>query len=395
MKKILFISWDGPQTSYMEGLFFPILQGVQERSDFEFHVLQFTWAEKNKLKIISDAAKKAGVHYDSVNILRKPLVSIGSFITILKGTKIIQDYLNEYEINVVMPRSTFPGMMVSRLKRNNLKIIFDADGLPLEERIDFGGFKRNNFMIKFLMKNELKIISQADVVLVRSRKAADYHLKKNPYLDPNIFYIIYNGRNPDLFRFNKKDYIEIRHELSMGSGKLLVYCGSLDGNKYLFNEMIQIFRAYRKQDENSKFLVLTASNQFKSRITSDLKDSVIFKSVSFKDVPKYLSAADVGIGIIRQLPSMKAVSAIKLGEYLLMGLPTIFSKNIGDSRKILQQTPNCFVYDESDTDIKNKTLDFILNNKKINHKEIRSVGLNYFSLNRSIESYLDALKSIS
>ncbi len=39
---ILFITWDGPQVSYLESLFVPIFRKLEERCGAHFHVLQFT-----------------------------------------------------------------------------------------------------------------------------------------------------------------------------------------------------------------------------------------------------------------------------------------------------------------------------------------------------------------
>ena len=48
MERLLFITWDGPQVSYLEGLFFPILKGLKPR--YEIHVVQFTWGEAGHLE---------------------------------------------------------------------------------------------------------------------------------------------------------------------------------------------------------------------------------------------------------------------------------------------------------------------------------------------------------
>src|SRR5690554_5492319 len=137
MINILFITWDGPQTSYMEGLFLPIFQKISESENIQFHVMQFTWADENRTASIQKAAEKMGIHYTAEKVYRKPMASIGSLLTIQSGTKKIKKYIQEHEIDVVMPRSTFPAMMVNALKNGELKVIFDADGLPIEERVDF------------------------------------------------------------------------------------------------------------------------------------------------------------------------------------------------------------------------------------------------------------------
>ena len=51
MKNVLFMTWDGPQTSYMEGLFMPILSEVQNRTNYKIHVIQFTWGSQERIAL--------------------------------------------------------------------------------------------------------------------------------------------------------------------------------------------------------------------------------------------------------------------------------------------------------------------------------------------------------
>lgn len=46
---ILFVTWDGPQVSYLEGLFLPIFKALKS-AGIHVHVLQFTWAEQAKIE---------------------------------------------------------------------------------------------------------------------------------------------------------------------------------------------------------------------------------------------------------------------------------------------------------------------------------------------------------
>ncbi len=91
---------------------------------------------------------------------------------------------------------------------------------------------------------------------------------------------------------------------------------------------------------------------------------------------------------------MRSVSAIKLGEYLLMGLPVIFSKGIGDSENILRDTPHTFIYDYFDKDVNSNAIDFVENMNTVLRKEIRNKGIQYFSIEKSVESYICALNKL-
>ena len=57
-RRVLFVTWDGPQVSYLEGLFLPIFKALAERG-YLFHVLQFTWGPSDRRSAIARACAEA------------------------------------------------------------------------------------------------------------------------------------------------------------------------------------------------------------------------------------------------------------------------------------------------------------------------------------------------
>lgn len=395
MKNILFISWDGPQTSYMEGLFIPIFDAIQNQSQFKIHILQFTWAGQDKLNTVRSVASAHGIKYTSTPVSHKPIASIGSVYTLLKGTKIIENYIKKNNIHIVMPRSNFPAFMVNRLKNKNIKIVFDADGLALEERVDFSGLSKKSFLYRFLSKVELKILYNADIVLTRSLRSIQVHLQKIGHNNKDKFFKVLNGRDISVFKNDDIVRLKKREELGIIEGQaLFIYCGSL-GPQYGWNEMISIFKTYKQHKPNSKFLILTGNIAFaKANLDPSLSKDVIIKSVPFAQVADYLSSGDVAFAIRKPTFSMQGVAPIKLGEYLLMNLPTIASNGIGDTSEIVQGVSNTHIFDHSDpNNIKNAST-FAQNIKPLKTSSLRKVGIEHFSLEESASSYLKALRSV-
>ena len=66
--------------------------------------------------------------------------------------------------------------------------------------------------------------------------------------------------------------------------------------------------------------------------------------VNFNEIPMYLSAADIAFSLRIPRYSMRGVFPIKLAEYLLMGLPVITSKGIGDTEDLLKDAPGVFIF---------------------------------------------------
>ena len=394
MKNLLFITWDGPQTSYMEGLFMPIFQEIAKRGDYQFHVVQFTWADAQKIAHTKAAADEMGITYAAWPVLRKPNVSTGSLLTVLTSSAKIKKYIRENNIHIVMPRSTFPAMIVNQIKNKNFKIIFDADGLPIEERIDFAGLKKESFQYKLMKSAETKMLKSADAVITRSQKAIDIHIAHIGESYRSKFSVVFNGRDRNVFAYQPPLREEVRQELGLKDELLFVYAGSL-GPQYCLTEMLEIFQAYAKKRE-AKFLILTGNTEFaEQNIPSELKAHVILKSVPAEKVSFYLNGGDVAFGLRKPTFSMQGVAPIKLGEYLLCGLPVIASKGIGDTEKILENFEECYLYDHSIgllpqiAHLKN----FVEKAIFVDRKNIAQKAQHYFSLEAAAESYLKAIKN--
>lgn len=394
MKNILFITWDGPQTSYMEGLFMPIFQEIAKRGDYKFHVVQFTWADDKKIAHTHAAADKMGITYSAWPVLRKPNVSVGSLLTVLTSAGKIKKYIRENNIHIVMPRSTFPAMIVNQIKNKNFKLIFDADGLPIEERIDFAGLKKESFQYKLMKSAETKMLKSADAVITRSQKSIDIHLAHIGESYRSKFSVVFNGRDKNIFAYRPHLREEVRQELGLKDELLFVYAGSL-GPQYCLTEMLQIFRAYAEKRE-AKFLILTGNTEFaQQNIPAELKAHIILKSVPSQKVSFYLNGGDVAFGLRKPTFSMQGVAPIKLGEYLLCGLPVIASKGIGDTEKILENFEECYLFDHSvgllpqREQIKN----FVEKAIFVDRNKIAQKAQDYFSLEAAAESYIKAIKN--
>ncbi len=392
MKNILFITWDGPQTNYLEGLFLPIFQQIQNISDYKFHVIQFTWGLNNRIESIKQKSEELNIAYTAKLVARKPSVVVGSILSIHKGKQLIEKYIAENAIDIVMPRSTMPALMVNRIKNRNFKLVFDADGLPLEERVDFTGLSPKSLQYRFLKKEERKMLLNADKVLTRSKKAVKIHLSNIGGKNLEKFSVVTNGRNTDVFKPDVFARRNIRKELNLTeSTTVFVYCGSL-GPQYSWDDMLEIFEKHHQQNSNSKFLILTSNLDYAhKRVPSHLKEAIIIKNVAFEEVPSYLSAADIAFALRKPKYSMIAVSPIKLGEYLLMGLPTIASKGIGDSENLLKKNPDCFLYNHHSKHSTDQALEFIEYLETNIQEKIRAFGIEYFSLEESALTYVKSL----
>lgn len=304
--------------------------------------------------------------------------------------------LFEHHIDTVMPRSNFPAFMVSNIKNKNFKIIFDADGLPIEERVDFAGLKKESFYYRWMKSIETKMLKSADAVITRSQKSIEIHLQHIGEKYRSKFSVVYNGRNADFFQNNVASRQQARNQLGVNTDeRLFVYCGSL-GDQYCWDEMLTIVAAYQKVAP-AKFLVLTGNTAYAgSRLSVEQQKFVLVKSVPFTEIPFWLSSADIAFGLRQPSFSMQGVAPIKLGEYLLVNLPTIASKGIGDSEEILQHFEDCFLFDhKSDHSLQqNEIMSWLQCIKVKENINTREEALKWFSLGAAADRYINVIKNI-
>lgn len=400
--KVLFITWDGPQVTYLQGLFVPIFQRLAGFG-FHFHVLQFTWDGTEQIRINRSVCKEAGIPYQAVTIWRRPR-TLGALLTTLLHSRTIRHVICNQGIDIIMPRSILPGLSALLALRNNksLQMIFDADGLPLDERVDFAELSSSSVTYRLLRDVEAQAIRKADAVLTRSSVASKILLDRaGSGTTAKKFHVVMNGRDRVLFSpGNKETRAAVRKSLGISpSAPLVVYAGSV-GPQYCMNEMFMFFRSLLSSRHDAHFLFLTGSpDSVLTPLDSfrDIKKSMTVRSVSAHDVPDYLAAADVGLALRRPSFSMQAVSPIKLGEYLLCGLPVVATRDIGDTSFFVKEHVGFLIDDASEDQLEKAATWFInkvLKMRNTFRDRSRTEGVKYFSLDQAVKRYRYALESV-
>ncbi len=395
---ILFITWDGPESSYLEGLFLPIFSELKS-SGINFHVLQFTWDDKERYEDRRKACKFYGCSYERVSVIRKPIVSIGSLLTAILAHKHILKAITKYKIDIVMPRSYLPALStLLAIKYKNMPIVFDADGLPIDERVEFSSLSTNSLSYRVLKDIETQIVLRSNKVLTRSPIASDIlRVRAGLGLENNKFISFNNSRNSELFSIKSdKSNSLIKEELGLSDNfKLITYVGSL-GGKYSLEKMLDLFNKIHQKLQNTHLLILTPSITIAENILYKKNfnlSNVTLMSADSNQVSKYISASDLGLSLIKPSFSMQAVSAIKIGEYLLCGVPVISTSNIGNSSEVCAQAG--FVLENmSDHSLDQAArwfVESVVPNRDYYRKLSRDVGLSYYSMQQAVSAYKKAI----
>ena len=398
--KVLFVTWDGPQVSYVEGLFLPIFERLH-CAGLQFHVLQFTWGDAARVEVTRKACEAAGVAYRATPVLRRP-VGLGAMLTAFAGARQIRRAANEWSIDILMPRSNLPAVACLLAHwRMPLPMVFDADGLPLDERVDFAGSSPSAPAHRFLRDVEAEMVRRADRVLTRSQRAIEILIARGGAgTAHDKFYVVGNGRDAEKFCPGDEALRRnTRQELGIDEmAPLLVYAGSL-GKQYCLNEMLQLLEVVTNRRADARLLILSCSPEIARAALSTrptLNAASVVMSVSANEVPRYLACADLGLALRRPSFSMQAVAPTKIGEYLLCGLPVVATKGVGDTDMIGRNAG--FLLERMDRVELERVADWfcdsVLQRRDIYTKYCREIGLYWYSLDGCVRQYLSAYQGI-
>lgn len=396
--RLLFVSWDGASTTYLESLFLPIFSELVKKG-IQVHVIQFSWKTATQVQRISTLCEENSVKYVHRRAIRRPSVALGSLVTILSSILFLKRYVKSQKIDTVMPRSVLPALAcLYTVKRDeNIKFIFDADGLPLDERVEFSGADPTNIFYRFLRDVEFLAVQKAHNVATRSKRASEILFNRaggSVRLDK--FKVVGNGRDPRLFRcYGVEDRALVRRELGVElDSPLIVYAGSLE-NQYCMREMLYFYSLVFQNIPSARFLILSGDHSKFQSILSEFDDvagNIILRFVDFDQVGRYLAASDLGLAIRSQSFSMSAVSPIKIGEYLMCGLPVIASAGVGDT-DIISKEFGFVLKSNSERDLRLASRWFCetFASGNFDRRYISSFGVEKFSVNTTVKQYLDLL----
>jgi len=389
--RVLFVTWDGPQVSYLESLFVPIFERLQAL-DVHFDVLQFRWGDPALTIRAARRCREAGIGYRAA-VVPRGIPVLGPFVAAFLGAREVRNAARDFKSDLVMPRSLLPALAVLAAGGSRFRpIIYDADGLEADERVDFRGLSRASPVYRLLRMIERRAVRGATSVLVRTREAADV-LAQRASVDRERFHVVTNGRDPSVFRPPSAEERRLaRSELGFPpQAPVLVYSGSI-GPQYRLDKVAEMITAVRQRSPEARLLVLTADPaeaiDVLERHLAETGEMITVLSVQPERVPFFLGAADAGLSFRSDAFSTRAIAPVKLGEYLLCGLPVIGSA--GAAATVLD--PDIFFPDTAPADAAaDWLLGMVVPNREALSRRARQCGLEHFSLDASVREYAQAI----
>jgi hypothetical protein len=300
-----------------------------------------------------------------------------------------------------MPRSILPSVAVLTGRGTALRpVLFDSDGLEIDERVEFSGMCSTGFAYRFLRDAEAQMVRLAQTILVRTSAArAILMARGGPLVGSDAFFIVGNGRDDTVFHpFDEAARLKVRAELRIASdAPLVLYVGSVGGGKYLVSEVGAYTRALRRTRSDTQLLILSGSpDMARAELLgrfAELEGCSTIMRVEPADVPRFVAAADIGTAFIKPTFSMRSVSPVKTGEYLLCGVPVVGTAEVGDNGPSIAQG---VFFDQARgmDEAARWALDTVLPNRALMRERARSVGVAEYSLQKSVLGYVSALNHI-
>lgn len=232
--------------------------------------------------------------------------------------------------------TTFLSVPLAKFFR--IKFLYDADSLLSEEYADTNHLSRASSGFKLLARNEKSARRAArQIIVLTETLKKDYREKFGVSQTPiEVIPCCVDTRK---FEFDAGAREKRRRELNLRDEKLFVYVGKY-GSWYLVDETIDFFKSVVEKTRTAKLLIITqdAPEVFREvlRKKNVAEDSYFIFSAAHNEVAGWLSAADVGLALIKPLPSKRGSSPVKTSEYLASGLPVVANAGIGDLDKMIE-----------------------------------------------------------
>jgi len=157
-----------------------------------------------------------------------------------------------------------------------------------------------------------------------------------------------------IFRFSSEGRKEVRERYGIPSEALvLTYLGKM-GGMYYDRELFDLFKTFCEghPEKDPRLMIFTGMPreevfELAERADAD-PERIVVEKLDREEVPKHLSAGDIGLSGVRQTPSKAYCSPIKHGEYWGCGLPLLIFRGVSEDDQLLEKEGSGVVIEGAD-----------------------------------------------
>jgi glycosyltransferase involved in cell wall biosynthesis len=275
----------------------------------------FPWKQEIRGRVIKDSKLTLYSPKTNSSGLLGRLMAAVKFRT--EFTRIIQDFSPDLVVSFSVPTSGWQALRVS--KKANIAYLFRA--LDVSHKI------RKSLLSRLILKAEKYIYRNADWVSANNPAMLEYCIHRGAEATKSSVEL--PPINLSHFSCKPGWRAETRNKLTIPEdAKVIIYIGSF----FYFSGLPYLIRSFAKEKLENQFLILVGGGEQDAELRGlvkrlNLDNSVIFTGfVSFDELPKFLSAADVAVNPM--LPSLVSNAAFpnKIIQYLAASLPVVSTR---------------------------------------------------------------------
>lgn len=326
--RVLYISYDGLLDPLGQSQILPYLEYLCT-SRIEFFLLTFEKGRGEKWRKECEALRarlaQKRIWWTHLRYHKTPKIP-ATLYDIFAGVIIGGIIAGRNKVHIIHARSYVPSLMALILKRFlKTQFVFDMRGFWAEERMEVGLWSDRSPLYRFVKFLEAKFLAEADHIVTLTYRAKLELEKRNTMVAPVT--VIPTCVDLDTFHLQTSQPSDSPRPI------VFVYSGSI-GTWYLLGEMLEFYRRARRRFPDSRFLLLTRGDVAVVRQEMARRgvpaEWVIYESAEYREVPKWLTTAHVGLAFYRSGYSRMATCPTKVGEYLACGLPVVVNQGVGD-----------------------------------------------------------------
>ena len=348
--RVVYLSHTGMTEPLGQSQVLPYLRGLTRRgADIEVLSFEPVGTAPGTVETLRDGLRRDG-------ILWRPLVRSSSHAFSMKlyeaGQAVVGGLVESLRkrAQIIHARSYLPAAaaaVVATLSPG-ARFLFDNRGMVGDEYVDGGNWKRESASYRIVKQVERRLFAGADGLVVLTEALRRWLLEHGLVGPRTEMEVVPCCVDVPRFAVGADVRSAMRRELGVEDRLVIAYSGTL-GSWYREQEMARLVGRMRALHPKLTFLVLSRAPTDGLRaaaLAAGLqRDELVIRSAAPADMPRLLSAGDLGLSLIDTCFSKIGSSPTKVAEYLAAGLPVVVNAGIGDQTDLRKEPDAAVVID--------------------------------------------------
>jgi glycosyltransferase involved in cell wall biosynthesis len=342
--RALYLSHTGMTEPLGQAQVVPYLAGLA-RSGVELDIVSFEPASTERARLTATRAQLHDLALRWHPLVRSPSHALGRKLyeasaATLRGLAIAV----RRRPRIIHARSHLPAAVAERLASwlPGARFLFDCRGMVGDEYVDGGHWTADSSRYRLLKRVERRLFARADGLVVLTDALRGWLAGADLIAAHTEVAVIPCCVDESRFRPDASARAEMRRRLGVEDRLVAVYSGTL-GAWYREREMVQLAAALDRKTPTTLLVLTRAPSDALRSLAAQARLDVQVHAVASDDMPRMLSAADIGLSLIEPCFSKKGSSPTKVAEYLACGLPVVTNAGVGDQVDLAMDPDACVV----------------------------------------------------